>query len=243
MRVKCFHQLSDALAGFWIAWVVVSRQRATTNDRNVVTWVVVLAEQFANFEFDEFEQFFVVDQVALVQVHNDVRNANLATEQHVFLGLWHWAVSCRHDQNRTVHLGGTGDHVLDKVSVAGAIDVSVVTIFTFVLNVSDRNGHSLRCITDSTALGDIRVTLRLCQALCGLNSEDSTRRRRFTVVNVTDRTYVDVGLGTFKFVLSHSGSPAFAIRTTVLGEIRSSKTLAAVDRVHTHGYSPAIRPC
>ncbi|EMB18891.1 hypothetical protein RESH_02632 [Rhodopirellula europaea SH398] len=108
---------------------------------------------------------------------------------------------------------------------------------------SDRNGHSLRCITDSTALGDIRVTLRLCQALSGLNSEDSTRRRRFTMVNVTDRTYVDVGLGTFKFVLSHSGSPAFAIRTTVLGEIRSSKTLAAVDRVHTHGYSPAIRPC
>ena len=42
---------------------------------------VVLVQEFAHFHFDEFEQFFVVHHVALVQEHDDVRHAHLATSR------------------------------------------------------------------------------------------------------------------------------------------------------------------
>ena len=53
---------------------------------------VVLAEQFAYFHFDEFEQFSVVDHVAFVQEDDDVGYANLAGQQDVLAGLGHGAV-------------------------------------------------------------------------------------------------------------------------------------------------------
>ena len=42
----------------------------------------------------------------------------------MFFGLGHWAVSGGHDQDTSVHLGGSGDHVLYVVDVAGTVDVS-----------------------------------------------------------------------------------------------------------------------
>ncbi len=48
-----------------------------------------------------------------------VAHADLGGEQDVLLGLRHRAVSGRHHQDRAVHLGGTGDHVLHIVGVAG----------------------------------------------------------------------------------------------------------------------------
>jgi len=38
------------------------------------------------------------------------------------------AVGRGDDQDRAVHLGGAGDHVLDVVGVAGAVDVGVVAV-------------------------------------------------------------------------------------------------------------------
>ena len=46
----------------------------------------------------------------------------------MLLGLRHGAVSRGDHQDRAVHLGGTGDHVLDVVGVAGAVDVGVVPL-------------------------------------------------------------------------------------------------------------------
>jgi hypothetical protein len=45
------------------------------DDGGVVAREVVLVEEFAHFHFDEFEQFGVVDHVALVQEHDDVGHA------------------------------------------------------------------------------------------------------------------------------------------------------------------------
>jgi hypothetical protein len=63
-------------------------------------------KQFADLELDEFEQFRIVDHVALVQEHDERGNADLTGEQDVLAGLRHRAVGSRHDQDRTVHLGG-----------------------------------------------------------------------------------------------------------------------------------------
>src|SRR3954454_6590963 len=49
-------------------------------------------------------------------------------EQHVLAGLRHRAVGGGDHEDRTVHLGGTGDHVLDVVGVTRAVHVRVVPV-------------------------------------------------------------------------------------------------------------------
>jgi hypothetical protein len=79
---------------------------------------------------------------ALVQEHDDVRHAHLARQQDVLAGLGHGAVSGGAHQNGAVHLGGTGDHVLDVVGVAGAVDVGVVAVGRFVFHVGGVDGDA-----------------------------------------------------------------------------------------------------
>ena len=76
-------------------------------------------------------------------------------------GLGHRAVGGRHDQNRTVHLGGTGDHVLDKVGMARAVDMGVMPIVGLVLNVSHGDRDRLGFVADRAALGDVGIRLAL----------------------------------------------------------------------------------
>ncbi len=52
-------------------------------------------------------------------------------------GLGHRAVGGGDHEDRAVHLGRTGDHVLDVVSVAGAVNVRVVALLGLVLDVRD----------------------------------------------------------------------------------------------------------
>ena len=52
-----------------------------------------LLQEFANFHFDQFEQFGVVHHVTFVQEDDDVRYTNLTRQQDVFARLRHRAVS------------------------------------------------------------------------------------------------------------------------------------------------------
>jgi hypothetical protein len=54
-------------------------------------------------------------------------------------GLRHRAVGGGDHEDRAVHLGRAGDHVLDVVGVAGAVDVRVVARLGLVLDVRDRD--------------------------------------------------------------------------------------------------------
>jgi hypothetical protein len=114
------------------------------DDRGVVAREVVLGEQLAHFHFDQFEQFGVVNHVALVHVHDDVGHADLTGQQDVLAGLRHRAVSGGTDQNGAVHLGSTGNHVLDVVGVARAVNVGVVTVGGFVFDVRGVDGDTAR---------------------------------------------------------------------------------------------------
>ena len=93
---------------------------------SVVAREVVRRQQFANFHFNQFQQLFVVNHVALVHEHDDVRNTNLARQQDVFAGLRHRTVSSRAHQDCAVHLSRASDHVLHIVSVTRAVYVRVV---------------------------------------------------------------------------------------------------------------------
>jgi hypothetical protein len=49
-------------------------------------------------------------------------------------------MSCAPAGPRTVHLGSSGNHVLDVVSVTGAVDVGVVAVSRLILHVRCVNG-------------------------------------------------------------------------------------------------------
>ena len=78
----------------------------------------------------------IVNEVALVHEYNDCRNANLTGEKDVFTSLLHRTVGSSNNEDSTVHLSSAGDHVLDVVGVAGAVNVSIVTLLSLILNVT-----------------------------------------------------------------------------------------------------------
>ena len=50
--------------------------------------------------------------------------------------LSHNTISSSDNEDRAVHLSCAGDHVLDIVSVAGAVNVCIVSLFGLILDVS-----------------------------------------------------------------------------------------------------------
>ena len=108
--------------------VVQGRAAAAADDRDLVAGELVVGQQLAELQLDQLEQLLVVDQVDLVEEDDQGRDADLAGQQDVLAGLGHRAVGRRDDQDRPVHLGRAGDHVLDVVGVARAVDVGVVPL-------------------------------------------------------------------------------------------------------------------
>ena len=176
-------------------------ERGAADDRDVVAREVVLGQQLADLELDEVEQLGVVDHVDLVEEDDDVGDLDLAGQQDVLAGLGHRAVGRGDDEDRAVHLGGAGDHVLDVVGVAGAVDVGVVAGVGLVLDVGDRDRDPALAL-----LG--RVVDRVEGAVLGLALEgevlgDRRGQARLAVVDVADRADVDVRLGALELLLGH----------------------------------------
>ncbi|VZR47566.1 Uncharacterised protein [Escherichia coli] len=120
-------------------------------------------------------------------------------------GLRHRAVSGRAHQDRAVHLGGTGDHVLDVVSVARAVNVGVVTDRGFVFDVRGRD-------RDTTSLFfrrgvDRGVILELATEALGTDLGQCGGQRGLAVIDVTDGADVDVRLGALELTLCHCSIP------------------------------------
>ena len=86
-------------------------------------------------------------------------NANLTGEQDVLTGLRHRAVRSGNNQDRAVHLRSAGDHVLDIVGVAGAVNVRIVTLLGLILDVRGVDRDSTRLLF--RRLVDLVVTHRL----------------------------------------------------------------------------------
>ncbi len=167
---------------------------------------VVFAEQFAHFHFDQFEQFGVVDHVGLVHVDDDVGHANLTGEQDVLAGLRHRAVGGAHHQDGAVHLGGAGDHVLDVVGVARAVDVGVVPVLGFVFDVGGVDGDAARLLFRRRV--NVGIALHSAAELLRQRHGDRCGQCRLAMVHVPNRTYVHVRLRTLEFFLGHRLSPS-----------------------------------
>lgn len=116
-------------------------------------------------------------------------------------GLRHGAVGCGNDEDCAVHLRGTGNHVLDIVRVAGAVNVCIVTLCGLVLDVSgvdcDASRFLFGGLVDFIVLHDLGLTLgRAVHGDCGGKSG-------LAVVNVADGADVDVRFGSFKLRFCH----------------------------------------
>ena len=116
-------------------------------------------------------------------------------------GLSHRTVGSSNYEDSAVHLSGTGDHVLNVVSMTGAVNVSIVTLVGLILNVSGIDGDTSFSLLRS--LIDHIVSLILSLTLHSESLGDSCGKSGLAVVNVADSTNVYVGLGSFKFCLSH----------------------------------------
>src|SRR5450631_151208 len=206
VRVDRVHELEDGFAPLGVA--LQGLQRRDPDDGQVVAVELVGAEQLASLELDELHDLFVVDHVGLVEGDDDVGDADLAGQQDVLLGRWHRAVGGGDDENRTVHLSSTGDHVLDVVGVTRAVDVGVVTRQCLVLDVRDGDRDTalplLRRLVDLVERLGARVQVRV---LVVQNLRDRSRQSRLTVVDVTDGADVDVRLGPLELRLAHYDPP------------------------------------
>ena len=114
-------------------------------------------------------------------------------------GLGHGTIGSSNDQDSAVHLSSTSDHVLDVVSMARAVNVSIVTSVGLILNVSgvDRDTTS----TLLRSLIDVGVVHEVCVALQSQVLGDGGGQSGLAVVNVTDGADVNMRLRTVKFCL------------------------------------------
>ena len=194
------HQFLDGLDPLRVA--LEGLERRHLDDRGVLVELLG-GQQLADLQLDELEELLVVDHVGLVQRDQDVGHADLTGQQHVLAGLRHRAVGRRDHQDRTVHLGGAGDHVLDVVGVAGGVDVRVVTLLGLVLHVGDVDRDTALLLFRS--LVDVVEGRDLVQVgeLVVQNLGDSRGQRGLAVVNVTDGPDVDVRLRPLELRLRH----------------------------------------
>jgi hypothetical protein len=159
-------------------------------------------QKVADLELDEVEDLGIVDEIDLVQKDDDRGDVDLPGQQDVLPRLRHGAVVRGHDQDRTVHLRGPRDHVLDVVRVSGAVDVSVVPFRRFVLDVGDVDRDA-----PLPFLGGV-VDLIVGPELVRLvgprqHARDGRRQGRLAMVHMADRPDVDVRLRSFELPLGH----------------------------------------
>ena len=114
--------------------------------------------------------------------------------------LRHWAIGRVHNQNRTIHLRRTRDHVFHIISMAGAIHMRVMTAFGFIFNMRRRNRDPAGFLFRRSV--NLIIILKFAKLL-----RNRSRQCRLTMVNVTNRANVAMRLTTLKLFLCH-GSPA-----------------------------------
>ncbi|KFM83854.1 hypothetical protein DJ90_5583 [Paenibacillus macerans] len=198
--VDNFEHFNDFLSPFAIR-ILQSFTSGTADDRSVVARELVFVQQVANFHFNQFKQLFVFNHVAFVQEYDDVRNAYVTGQQDVFASLRHWAVSCGYNQDRAVHLSCAGDHVFNIVGVPWAVNVCIVAVRSFILNVCRRDCDTAFAFFRSFV--DLVESYGSTAVFFGQYSRDGCSQSCFTMVDVTNRTDINVRFCTFVFSLCH----------------------------------------
>ena len=89
-----------------------------------------------NLHLYELKHLLIVNHIALVQENNQTRYVYLTCKKYVLTCLWHRTISSSNYQDSTIHLSSTSNHVLYIVSVTRTVNVCIVTLCSFILDVS-----------------------------------------------------------------------------------------------------------
>ena len=194
--VDCVHQFHDSIAPFAV-WIFQSAKSGTFDDWAICE--VILLKLLCYFHLYEFDQLFVIYHITFVQEYNDIWYTYLTRQKDVLFCLSHNTVSSSYYKDSAVHLSSTSDHVLNVVSMARAVNVSIVTSVSLILNVSGVDRDTTSALLGS--LIDVGIVHEVCVALQCQILGDSGGQSGLAVVNVTDGADVNMRLRTVKFCL------------------------------------------
>ena len=118
---------------FFPLWFSVQCSKCRTADnRSIVSIIFISRQQLSHFHFYKFKHLFVVNHIAFIQKYNQTRNVYLTSQQDVFTSLRHRTISCSNNNDSTIHLSSTSNHVFYIVCVTRTVNVRIVTFFCFV---------------------------------------------------------------------------------------------------------------
>lgn len=167
--------------------VLESAKGGTHDDGGVVTLEAVGGEKLTHFHLDELQHLLVLNGIDLVDENDNLLHTDLAGEEQVLSGLGpveprqqivtcnpdrrlcsHLTIGSGDDDDGTVHVCGTRNHVLDVIGVTRAVDVGVMPVVGGVLDVCGGDGDTtlalLRGLVDGAILEELGVAL-LCLTL------------------------------------------------------------------------------
>jgi hypothetical protein len=167
-------ELIDLLGANLGALVLERHKSRAHDDGSVVAFEAVGVKKLAHLHLDELKHLGVINGIDLVDEDDNSLDTDLTSEEQVFTGLGHLSIGGSNDDDSTVHVGCTGNHVLDIIGVTGAVDVGVVAVVGGVLDVCGRDGNTtlslLRSLVNGTILKEVG------EALVGLSLCDGSRK-------------------------------------------------------------------
>jgi hypothetical protein len=111
--VASLDELDNLLLTSLVITALEGGEGGTHDDGGVFTIEVVGRQEISHFHINEFQHFRVRDHVDFVDEDNELLDPDLAGKKQMFTGLGHLAVCSRDDNDTTIHLSSTSDHVLD----------------------------------------------------------------------------------------------------------------------------------
>src|SRR5581483_1392052 len=119
----------------------------------------------------------------------------------MFARLRHWTVGSAHNEDCAIHLGRSGNHVLDIISMPRTINVRVMTLLRLILQVGNRDGDpALTLFGRVVNLIESRVLRKLSR---GQHFGDRCRQRGLAMIDMPDSPYVYMRPGSLEYPLGH----------------------------------------
>ncbi len=130
--VNSVHQLHNLILPLRYT---IEGAKGRTADEWSILLELILSQEVTHFHLNEVKHLRIVNLVALVDEYNKTWNVYLTSQQDVLTSLRHRTISSSNYDDSAIHLSSTSNHVLYVVSVTWAVNVSVVTLSSLILNV------------------------------------------------------------------------------------------------------------